>query len=180
MLYLFPTKKRGSEVLRFISVLNRMLDALLTASGFVTRVVVIALPIMIFAGVVCRYAFHYSIPFVGEYGGYMMVILSVLAANVLLRDNAHISVDFIILKLPQKPKAWLTLVTDVITVCVVIGIIIATGKLTIDAFITASTSVILLTPMWAVYIIMPIGFSLMLIEFLRQLAISAKVAFSKA
>ena len=165
----------GNSLVRVTEVI---LSWLVTIAKVTGQVMVGLMAIVIVVGVVSRYVFGAPLAFPDEFTGYLMVGISIIAANWILRDGGHVSVDAGVMLLPQKAQAWLTVITDMITVFCIAFILIQVSKITGQSLISHTTSTTTIrTPIGLIQLMLPIGFGLLLVELLRTTVISLKSAF---
>ncbi len=158
---------------------ERILDFFTKATEMITRVMVVAMVVIMVTGVIARYAFNRPLGFVDEYVMYLMVGLSVLAANYVLKEKGHIKVDIVTRLLPPRAQAWLLVVTDILSMFAVAIILIQVISMTALSFETGTISITASrTPMGPIQLMLPIGFGLLLVEFLRITVVSIKSAVS--
>ena len=158
---------------------NRVLDYLATFTKVLSMAAAGLMATIVIIGVVARYVFNSPLMWVDEYVTYFMVAVSLLGANYVLKENGHITVDFITRLLRPKVQAWLRAITDIVSILVLIVVLIQVTRLTAMSIEAGTVTVTVLhTRIGFVQLMMPIGFGLLLIEFLRQTVLSFKSAIS--
>ena len=158
---------------------EQMLNFFSKSTEMIARAMAVVMMVIMVAGVIARYAFNSPLGFVDEYVTYLMVGLSVLAANYVLKEKGHIKVDIIVRKLPPRAQAWLLVVTDILSMFAVAIIMLQVIRMTALSFETGTISITAeRTPIGPVQLMLPIGFGLLLLEFLRTTVISIKSAVS--
>ncbi len=97
-----------------------------------------------------------------EYG---MLHMTVLAAPWVLREHAHVSVTTFLEKLPPAAQIQIRRIASVIAAlsCAIVAYYATRATLTITGYDIRSVAV----PRWTVLVTMPVGFTLLSIEFLR-------------
>ena len=115
---------------------------------------------MVFALVVSRYVFSYSFAWVEALSRYMMIWMAFLGAAVLFKDNEHLRMDVLYLKLPGNMK-W---IVDLVFGVLQIGFLVMLVKLSINytqsvSFIVSPTLGI---SMFWPSVIVPVSASLMI------------------
>ena len=158
---------------------NRTLDIMADITLVIARVMITVMIVLVVIDVVARYAFNSPLGFASEYVMYLMVGVTLLAANYVLREKGHIRVDIVVRLLPQRAQVWLVVVTDAIGIYCVVLLLIQTFNLTVQSFAAKTSSVTpMATPLGIVQMMLPIGFGLLLIEFIRVFIIAIKDALS--
>lgn len=127
------------------------------------------LVLLVTADVVMRYFFNKPIPGSDEYTTYMMVAIGFLGLGLTALNNQHIKVEIIVDRFPRVGQY----VMDIINFCVVIGV---SGLLGIQAFKESLlskkmglASSITGIPQWPFFMIVTLGFLLMLVAALMLL-----------
>ena len=164
--------------LRFsLKLTERTLDFLADIGAVIARGMLVLMIGLVVVDVIARYVFNSPLGFASEFVMYLLVGVTLLAANYVLREKGHIKVDVMVNLLPPKAQAWLLVVTDAASIFVVIIMLIQCIKITVKSFAFKTISITAMgTPLGIVQLMMPIGFGLLLIEFLRTMAISVKSA----
>jgi TRAP-type C4-dicarboxylate transport system permease small subunit len=140
-------------------------DALCKYSSAVAAVAVVVMTVLIFVGVVARYVFTCPLMFTDEYATYMLVVVVTIGASYTLRQGSHINVDIVTRMLPSRVASRIEAITNMLSVFCIVILIIETVRLVSMSFASGATVLaITYTPLWIVQLIMPIGFSLLLIE----------------
>jgi TRAP-type C4-dicarboxylate transport system permease small subunit len=164
-----------------VSGLARGLDFLVTASGTIAAVVAVLMVTMVAVGTISRYVFQLPFLFIEEYGGYMLVVITLMGASYTLRKGGHVNVDIIVRRLSPRAQARLAVVTDILSVLFVVVLIIQTAKMAAAAFAVSKVSMtVVQTPLGPVYLLMPIGLALLSIELLRAFSQAIKSAYLKS
>ena len=158
-----------------LNLIEKILDLLAMGTKVVAQVMVAVMVSIMVVSVIARYVFNHPLNFADEYVMYLMVGLSVLAANWVLKEKGHIKVDVVILMLPPRVRAWILVFTEIATIFAVAIIMLQVIKLTRLSFEVGTLSeTALRTPIGPIQIILPIAFGLLLLESLRTTAISIK------
>ncbi len=160
-----------------LKLVNRILDVMSDISLVIARVMIVIMIVLVVIDVVARYAFNSPLGFASEYVMYLMVGVTLLAANYVLREKGHIRVDIVVRLLPPRVQAWLLVVTDAVSIFAVVILLIQTFNLTAQSFANNTSSVTAMaTPLGVVQLMLPIGFGFLLLEFIRVLIISIRSA----
>lgn len=132
---------------------------------------VLAMGLTIVAGVVARYIFGYPLHFVEEWNGYFNVVLILLPLRYVLKHGGHLGLDITLKYLPRSVLRVLEIATLSLSLVIVIVLTISTTQLTITSFARGTraftTSETLLGP---IQIVMPIGFAMLAIQTIAELA----------
>ncbi len=140
---------------------TRALDAIATACGWISRVLLAAMTAMVLAQVCTRYFFGFSFKWSEEVARYLMVWMVMLSASVALRDNAHIRVDFFTQMMSPGLMHALTLLTRT-AILGYLGVLIAQGWQTARFMEVTRFASIDVSMFWA-YLALPVGGSLMMV-----------------
>ena len=158
---------------------EKILNVLADYAAIVPRVMVVAMMVIIVIAVFSRYALNRPLAFADEYVTYLMVGVSLLAANWVLREKGHIRVDIVVRLLAPRVRAWLLVFTDIVSIFAITIIMIQVTRMTAMTFVTGTVAVsVLYTPLAPIQLMIPIAFGLLLLEFLRTITISIKSAIS--
>lgn len=160
-----------------LNLIERLLDFLAMGTKVIAQVMVAVMVLIMVISVTARYVFNHPLNFADEYVMYLMVGLSVLAANWVLKEKGHIKVDVVILMLSPRVRAWVLVFTEITTIFAVTIIMLQVIKLTRLSFEVGTLSeTVLRTPIGPIQSILPIAFGLLLLELLRTTVISIKTA----
>ena len=139
--------------------------------------VVVVMALMTGVGAISRYAIARPVPLVDELSAYMLVAIVFLGGGYLLQQRGHVKVDFIIKILPPRVAAWLTVATDVVSILGTVMLAVMTARVAAVSLSVGSRTVGLLEiPIGAVQLIIPIGLSAIVLQFLCVLSTSLKSA----
>ncbi|MEJ2723117.1 MAG: TRAP transporter small permease [Deltaproteobacteria bacterium] len=147
------------------AVLDRIMDLLAGAAG----VLLILIMLLVSYLVVMRYSLGRPPGWVVEICQYMIVALTFLAAPWLLREGGHVRVDIVLAFLSAKTNTILSLITSIAGI--LISLILALyGALSTWQHFTQGITVIeiLRIPKAPLLSLIPIGFFLLSMQFLRQ------------
>lgn len=87
--------------------LSRLIDALNERVGRFTTWLVLACVLISAANAVARYGFNYSSNAFLEIQWYLYSIVFLCAAGYTLKHNAHVRIDLVSGRLPQRAQAWI-------------------------------------------------------------------------
>lgn len=134
---------------------------LLAVNRLLVIVLLGAMAVMVFANVALRFLTDHSILWAEEASRYAMVWLTFIGAGPVLRYGGHIGIDVLEQATPRFAPAVRALVFALLAVffCVMIVVGVRYAILT-----WAQTTPVLMWPIGAIYLAMPIGFALMLLH----------------
>lgn len=124
----------------------------------------------IFVNVLCRYVFKFGMMWVEQYSRYMIIWSVFLAANVLIYTQGLMRVDFIDGVLPDKVKQVREIIYSMLFI-IILAIVSWQGWVQARNYIGVSLMGIALDKFW-VYLCIPLGTGLMLVQYLLNLLIS--------
>lgn len=157
--------------------LERICNVLSIASLVICAALVAIMALMVGLGAVARYTIAKPFPMVDEFGAYMLVAITYIGAGYVLRERGHIKIDVVTKMLPRIITARLAVATDLLSILTTIGLIIMTAQVVAGSWRSGATVMGLIDiPMGPVQLLMPIGLSLLLIQFLYVLSASVKSA----
>ncbi len=133
--------------------------------GVVHAVVIVifaAIVVVVFSQVVSRFIFNAPFSWSEELARYLQVWLILLTSAVVLRKGLHLAVDYAVHALPAPAKRFLRVVNLGFIIFFLIVVLISGGML-IAATASQKTPA-LQVPMWLVYLALPVGGFLMLLE----------------
>jgi TRAP-type C4-dicarboxylate transport system permease small subunit len=120
--------------------------------------------------VVFRFLFGSSFIWIQEYNEYLLLYIPFLTGAWLLRNNDHVVVNLIDNILEKRSFHILNALVSILGALSMIIIVYYSTIVTLDILERGVTSTtVLRTPQFYVYIIIPIGSFVMLLEFSRQL-----------
>ena len=109
--------------MKTLAAINKLLEAF----------VVINLALMsflVFLNVVLRYTMNSGLTFTEEASRYMFVWLTFMGAVLAFNGDEHVSVNFLIARLPPRLRAYWTIATDLILLACCVLLLIGCCKLT--------------------------------------------------
>ncbi len=121
---------------------------------------------VVFVAVFARYLFNAPLAWSEELSRYSFVWATFLAAEVCLRKGSHIGIDIVTKNLPVSFQRFLQTWGRLLTAIILVALIIAGLKVSVVAHAQLSPSLGL--PMSYVYLALPVGAALMLLELLMQ------------
>ena len=86
------------------SMVSRMINRLCRALDLAIAAMLALMVLLVFANVVLRYAFNSGISMSEELSRWLFVWVTFLGAAVALKEHRHLGTDFIINRLPRRPR----------------------------------------------------------------------------
>ena len=122
---------------------------------------------IVFAGVIFRYVFGQPLGWVYEVAIFLMMWSAFVGSAALSRENAHVSLDFIVLKFPVRVREGILAVMEV-AVIVFLAVIIQSSLTMIQGLMVSKSAYIRLPMVW-VYSSVPVGMGMVLLQQIEQL-----------
>jgi TRAP-type C4-dicarboxylate transport system permease small subunit len=150
--------------------LDRVNKTLTLVGMALTSLCVIAMTLILCADVFLRYVFAKPLHATVEVISLLMVSAAVLAMAMAQRDRRHIRVELLLLRLPQRARLGL----EVISLILLLGIFgvmtYQTGMLAWHSFLIKEITVgIIAFPIWVAKLIVPIGLLIWLLQAIEHL-----------
>ena len=156
-------KKRFSS--RIVACFDFLLDILAYVSGGIILITMVGVCL----NVIMRYFFNRPIVGADEVTGYLLLYVTFLGTAWLLKDEGHVAVDFIVLKLRPRKQIFLNVVTSMIGMIISAALVWYGSKVTWQSYIThAYMGTILEIPKAPILVVIPAGSCLLLIQFIRR------------
>ena len=109
--------------MKALAAINKLLEAF--------AVINLALmSLLVFLNVVLRYTMNSGLTFTEEASRYMFVWLTFMGAVLAFNSDEHVSVNFLIARLPPRLRAYWTIATDLILLACCVLLLIGCCKLT--------------------------------------------------
>ena len=150
--------------------ISKLFPMLLNVMSYLGRFTLVIIALLILADVLSSNIFNHSIPWVLEVTEYLLVFLTFFGAAWLLRENGHIQFDLFINYLSARTRDFLGFISSCIGFIISITITIFGFLTTVDMYTRgAYTDAMLQIPRFLLIVIVPIGFLLLSIQFLRNI-----------
>lgn len=134
---------------------------LLAVNRWLVIVLLAAMAVMVFANVALRFLTDHSILWVDETSRYVMVWLTFIGAGPVLRYGGHIGIDTLQQAIPPFARAIRVVIFTLLGIFFLAMIVIGIRY----AILTwAQTTPVLEIPIGAVYLAMPVGFTLTIVH----------------
>lgn len=130
-------------------------------------VIVIAMLVILTQQIFSRYILHATNGWADEAARYMLVWFAYLAASIAVFKNAHIKIDIVLALWPRITRPYLKLFSNVIFFVYCIAVVYFSGNLTYDLYLSNGISLGIGIPLWAVYLIIPIGHMFMAVRLIQ-------------
>ena len=134
---------------------------------FLLSFAVIAMAIILVAGVIARSVFNSSLTFTEELGTALNIAVTFLGVGYCARKAKHISMSIIFDLLGKKPKKVMMLVISLGTAAVMAFLCYLSVRYVGSVYKLARVTPALRIPMWIIYTTLPIGFFLAAAEYLK-------------
>ena len=89
--------------------LEKWMDKIIDAVGYVTGVLLIVMILNVAFDVMMRYVFHNSSIGMQEVEWHLFAVIILYGTGYALRHNAHVPVDFVYDRLTERKKAWINI-----------------------------------------------------------------------
>lgn len=151
--------------------LGRILAAVESALGRLAGFLLIALLVLINVEVVARYVFNTSTLIADEYGGYFMAWMTMLGAVHILRADRHLTMTALVDRLSPRGQNVAGIVAALIGLAISVVLLYATSVLVGSTARFGTRSIQpSATPLLWPQLIMPIGYGLLCIAYLEEIA----------
>lgn len=90
--------------------------------GYIAGWLVLLMMVLILVEVISRYVFNRPLMVSDEFGSYLLVAVSYLAAAYAWKEKGHIRITALVSRLPPKVSSWLRLITLLLALIVAIGL----------------------------------------------------------
>ena len=152
-----------------MSKLNRLLDVLVVCLAWIAGGFVLLMWLSINYEVVMRYFLLSPTSWVTDFTLYFILYITFLGTAWVLAKDGHVKIELLLNVMPLNAQRGFNTVTSVVGAFVCGVLFWYSLKLTVNSFQTEALfvqSVIL--PRWPVYAVIPLGFFLLIIQFLRR------------
>ncbi|MCF8095316.1 MAG: TRAP transporter small permease [Desulfobacteraceae bacterium] len=161
--------KPSSTVGYSLNILNRVFDFILDAGKTIGMWLIFIVCFAICFHVVMRYIFNSPINWTVDMAMLAMFYLTYLGTAWLLREDGHVSLDFLYHAMgPQRFGKLNRVLNFICAVACFIVIYFSTMETILAIRLDLAVNIPLEPPKWATFAVIPIGFFLLAIEFLRK------------
>ena len=166
----------------------KVLKAIDRAYRFLLKVIMAALSVVMFALVITttwqvlsRYLSGSPQMWPTDVATYGLVFLTFMGMGLLLRDDGHIRIDIVYLKLPETAKRVLDTVMDLIGVVTLVTVTYFAFKLDASYYQKGTFLVgsVFNMPKHLIFTFVPVGLAITAIEFMRRVVLDISGFFKK-
>ena len=137
---------------------------------FISTVLIASAVLVTTQMVIVRYAFKMSTVWQTEYVIFSLAAATFIGAPYVLMKKGHVNVDLIPYYLNQKGKNILAIVAAILALTFLLVLFYSSVQLTNHAWVkNIKTPTIWNFPMWKVYIFLPIGMGIMVLQYLAEI-----------
>lgn len=159
-------KDRGPKGLRPSWVYETLLEGVVALAG----VLVLFLLLSVTMEVCLRYFFQSPTSWVVEVSGYILLFVPFLVAGWVLRDDGHVRMDLFVSRVRPGVRKGIEMVASGIGLVVSVVLTYCSIMTCIYFYETNYlTPTLLHLPKWAITSVMPVGFFLMSVEYVRKM-----------
>ncbi len=133
--------------------------------GGVATLTLIALILIVLANVIGRYGFNHTLTWANEAAQWLFIGMIFLAVPLAHRGRRHLSIDYLVKKLPQRTQTLLLLVVDVVVALTTIMLLF--GGLTLIEMV-GGVNYALGLPGWLKFALIPVTAALALVYLVLQ------------
>lgn len=131
--------------------------------------IVIAMLLILTQQIFSRYVLHSTNGWADEAARYMLVWFAYMAASVAVFKNAHIRIDLVLALWPRATRPALKVFSDLIFLIYCGAVCYFSASLTYDLYASNGISLGMGIPLWAVYMIIPIGHLFMALRIIQSM-----------
>jgi len=148
----------------------KFIHSLSKICGFISTVLIASAVLVTTQMVIIRYAFKMSTVWQTEYVIFSLAAATFIGAPYVLMKKGHVNVDLIPYYLNQKGKNILAIVAAILALTFLLVLFYSSVQLTNHAWVkNIKTPTIWNFPMWKVYIFLPIGMGIMVLQYLADI-----------
>jgi TRAP-type C4-dicarboxylate transport system permease small subunit len=153
----------------FSSRLGRGLDRLTAGGNLLSAGLIFALMLLVVADVVGRRFLGRPVPMTFEIGGLLLVFVVFLALAEAQRLGAHIRVEFVLDRLPRRPRAVLNLSASLLGLIVYVAVTYETFRWAWRSYLIGDyVSGLVDVPKYPAQFVIPFGTALLCLQFARE------------
>ena len=90
--------------------------------GYIAGWFVLLMMLLVLVEVISRYVFNRPLMVADEFGSYLLVAVSYLAAAYAWKEKGHVRITALVSRLPPRVSSWLRLITLLLALIVAIGL----------------------------------------------------------
>jgi C4-dicarboxylate transporter, DctQ subunit len=149
--------------------LRKYFDNLLAFLALLAALLMVFIILAVDLEVITRYVFNSPIIWVVEVTRYCLLFMTFLGTAWVLKNERHVSVDLVLNQLSSKTRALITTITSLLCAAVCLILTFFGAWVTLETYqlgyLMASE---LEPPQFIIHFIVPVGFFLLSIQFLRR------------
>ena len=151
--------------------LGRFLEKVTTLlSGHLQGWLIFAMMVIVLVDVTSRYVLRNPLSIAEEFGGYLLVTVTVMGLAFAWQTRSHVRVEFLINKLPPAWRRWLRVLTVALAAALAVFMVIAGYQLVAFSFMFGTRSGSWLrTPIAYPQMVIAIGAALLFMQLLVEL-----------
>ena len=155
---------------RFYEMASSVFDRIVDVFMFLGALILAFLMISVCWDVMARVFWGRPLEWVLEFTEYGLLYMTFLCTAWVLKDDAHVASDLVLSKLSPKTRIFTMILTSILGagVCLLLswyGMVVSLEKLKAGAF----QPTVIQPPDFPIFIIIPVGFFLLFIQFLRRI-----------
>ena len=148
----------------------RFIHSLSKLCGIISTALIASAVLVTTQMVIVRYLFKMSTDWQTEYVIFSLAAATFIGAPYVLMKKGHVNVDLIPYYLNQKGKNILAIVAAILALSFLAILFYSSVELTNHAWVkNIKTPTIWSFPMWKVYIFLPIGMGIMILQYLADI-----------
>ena len=148
----------------------RFIHSLSKLCGIISTTLIASAVLVTTQMVIVRYLFKMSTVWQTEYVIFSLAAATFIGAPYVLMKKGHVNVDLIPYYLNQKGKNILAIVAAILALSFLAILFYSSVELTTHAWVkNIKTPTIWSFPMWKVYIFLPIGMGIMILQYLADI-----------
>lgn len=148
---------------------TRLFDRFLDLMVFLAGVLLVFVTVVVCIEVATRYFFNYPMGWVIEISSYILLFITFMVAAWVLKEEGHVSMDFIIGCLDPKKRSIINAFTSLLSCAVCVVLTFFGARVTWDLYKTKYfTPTMLELPKFPLIAIIALGSCLLLIQFIRR------------
>lgn len=156
---------------------DKILNIIREIQKWIGAIFIFALCVLIFVGVITRFVFFHSLPWSEELGRYLFIWMLFFCMSIGVHTDAQIRIDVLDSFLHGRVLACKRLIEHIFSLAAVAIMFYSTIQLVKLGL--HSTSAAMHIPMWLVYLCMPLGNLMIMVELVLQIVQCGKKAAGK-
>ncbi|HED24000.1 MAG TPA: TRAP transporter small permease [Firmicutes bacterium] len=149
---------------------GNLLDLYYRFAATICAIIIAFVTLMITGEILNRLIFNQSFQFVMQFSGYSLFVVTFLGAGWVLRQDSHISIDFLVERFSERPRLIIKIIMYILGCGLSIFLLYLGWKYTGEAWVQGkSTDYPTLFPLAYLLVLIPIGWFFMAVEFIIQI-----------